>query len=92
VRTIRELVGGWRGFGVDNGGVLGGEGEQQRPSAIQLHKGTATVARRKTTGQAVQTGDPMNESLMSPSSKRTLLDWEWGEARAACLLHSIAQK
>ena len=84
-----------RESGGENGGALGGEGEEQQ-SVLVSDSVVQGLARRKTTGQAIQTGEP-NESLGCPSaiergqsSKRTRLDWGWYGACAACLLHSIA--
>jgi hypothetical protein len=62
----------------------------QYPSATQLHKGRWCQSRRKTTGQAVQTGGSRRTSRCQTDPPRSGLDGGVMGARPACLLHSIA--
>ena len=93
MRTTFESLSAGGGFGVEDGGDSRDRWRRessQYPSATQLHKGHWCQSRRKTTGQAVQTGGSRRTSRCQTDPPRSGLDGGVMGARPACLLHSIA--
>lgn len=93
MRTTFESLSAGGGFGVEDGGDSRDRWRRessQYPSATQLHKGHWCQSRRKTTGQAVQTGGSRRTSRCQTDPPQSGLDGGVMGARPACLLHSIA--